>query len=71
MAYDAARVLIHAMETAKNLTPTEIRNAIAVTKDFAGVTGKITLDEHRNAVKSAVVVRVDGATNRFVTTINP
>jgi len=71
LAYDAARVLISAMDRASDLSSNGIRDAIASTKDFAGVTGKITLNDHRDAVKSAVVVRVDGNTNRFVTTINP
>ena len=55
----------------KTLSPTEIRDAIAATKDFNGVTGKITIDNNRNASKSAVVVKVDGTSNRYVTTINP
>jgi branched-chain amino acid transport system substrate-binding protein len=35
------------------------------------VTGKITINNERNAVKSAVVVKVDGVNNRYVTTVNP
>lgn len=69
--YDAARVLIEAMERAEELTPKAIRDEIAKTKDFQGVTGKITIDENRNASKPAVVVQVDGPNNRFVTTIAP
>lgn len=69
--YDAAKVLIEAMERAEELTPKAIRDEIAKTKDFAGVTGKITIDENRNASKPAVVVKVDGQNNRFVTTIAP
>lgn len=71
MGYDAAKVLIKAMEDAKELTPQAIRDAIASTKDFPGVTGKITINEKRNAEKPAFVVRVDGESNRYVTTVNP
>ncbi len=71
LGYDSARVLIEAMERASEISPKAIRDEIAKTKDFGGVTGKITLNEERNAVKSAVVVKVDGATNRYVTTIAP
>lgn len=71
MGYDAARVLIEAMERASEIKPELIRNEIAKTKDFVGVTGKITINENRDAVKSAVVVQVDGNTNKFVTTISP
>ena len=71
LGYDAANVLIAAMERAPEMTPAAIRAEIAKTKDFPGVTGKITLDEKRNATKPAVVVKVDGTMNRYVTTINP
>ena len=71
MGYDAANVLIEAMKRTTELNPTTLRDAIAQTKDFPGVTGKITLNEQRNAVKAAVVVKVDGTNNKYVTTINP
>ncbi len=71
LGYDSARILIEAMERATTIDSKNIRDEIAKTKDYAGVTGKISLNEQRNAVKSAVVVKVDGNTNRFVTTINP
>lgn len=69
--YDAAVVLIEAMKKAPNLSTTDIRNAIAGTKDFQGVTGKITLNEKRDAVKSAVVLKVEGGDFKFVTSVNP
>lgn len=71
MGYDAAKVLIAAMERASDLAPKSIRDEIAKTKDFVGVTGKITINEHRDAVKSAVIVQVQGSTNKFITTISP
>lgn len=71
LGYDAAKVLIEAMERAAELKPSLIKDEIAKTKDFNGVTGKITIDAQRNAQKPAVVVKVDGNVNRFVTTIAP
>lgn len=71
MGYDAALVLGDSLKRAAELTPAALRQAIAETKDFPGVTGKITLNEQRNAVKAAVVVQVNGATNKYVTTVNP
>lgn len=71
LGYDAAKILIAAMERTTDLSPKSIRDEIAKTKNFVGVTGKITIDGDRNATKSAVVVKVDGNTNRFVTTIAP
>jgi branched-chain amino acid transport system substrate-binding protein len=71
LGYDAARILFEAMERAPDLSGQAIRDEIAKTKDFKGVTGTITIDEKRNASKSAVVVRVDGKVFRYVTTIAP
>ncbi|RYZ76535.1 MAG: ABC transporter substrate-binding protein [Proteobacteria bacterium] len=71
LGYDAAKVLIAAMERTADLKPDQIRDEIAKTKDFSVVTGKITMDANRNAVKPAVIVKVDGNVNRYVTTIAP
>ncbi len=71
LGYDAARVLVEAMERAPEISPKAIRDELAKTKDFNGATGKITIDENRNAVKSAVVVEVQGEARKFVTRIYP
>jgi branched-chain amino acid transport system substrate-binding protein len=71
LGYDAARILIQAMERAEEITPDSIRAELAKTEDFVGVTGRISIDQQRNANKPAVVVKVDGNTNRYVTTISP
>ena len=71
LGYDAANILFAAMDRSVTVTSKNIRDEIAKTKDFAGVTGKITIDANRNANKPAVVVKVDGTVNRFVTTIAP
>jgi branched-chain amino acid transport system substrate-binding protein len=69
--YDAAKILFTAMANASEPKPELIRDELAKIKDYAGVTGKITMDSNRNAVKSAVVVQVKGTTNKYVTTVNP
>ncbi|MDZ4083523.1 MAG: ABC transporter substrate-binding protein [Bdellovibrionales bacterium] len=71
LGYDAAKILIAAMERTTEITPLAIRDELAKTKNFVGVTGVISIDEKRNATKSAVVVQVDGKINRFVKTITP
>lgn len=71
LGYDAALILAQAMERSKDLNSTNIRDEIAKTKDFPGVTGKISLNEERNAVKSAVVVQVEDEKRKFITTVNP
>jgi branched-chain amino acid transport system substrate-binding protein len=71
LGYDSGKILVEAMDRAADLKPATIRDELAKTKDYVGVTGKISIDSQRNANKSAVVVKVDGTTNRFVTTIAP
>ncbi len=44
---------------------------LAKTKAFDGVTGSISLDEKRNAVKPAVMLEMKGGKPTFVTTIAP
>jgi branched-chain amino acid transport system substrate-binding protein len=57
-AYDAAGMLFDAMKRAKDLSGPAIRDALAATKNYKGVTGDITMDEKRNASKPAVVLKV-------------
>src|SRR5712671_251867 len=57
-AYDASGMLFDAMKRAGDLNGPAIRDALAQTKDYKGVTGDITMDEKRNASKPAVVLRV-------------
>jgi branched-chain amino acid transport system substrate-binding protein len=71
LGYDAAKVAISALEKAPDLSGPAIRDAIAQTKGFPGVAGTISLDENRNAVKPAVILKVTGGKTEFVTTINP
>jgi len=69
--YDAARILMNAMEKAPQLTSAAIREELAHTKDFAGATGKITINSERNADKDAFIVKVENNTLKFVTLLGP
>ena len=71
LGYDAAMVGIDAMMAAKDATPAALRDAIAATKDHAGIAGTITLDANRNPVKPAVVLQVAENKVKYLTTINP
>jgi branched-chain amino acid transport system substrate-binding protein len=59
-AYDAARILFDAFKRAKSMESSAIREALAQTKDFPGVTGKITLDANRNAQVPVYMLRING-----------
>ena len=58
-AYDAARMLFDAFKRAKSTDSAAVRNALAQTKDFPGVTGKITLDASRNAQVPVYMLRIE------------
>jgi branched-chain amino acid transport system substrate-binding protein len=69
--YDSAKILIDAMRRAKSLGGKDLAKAIAETKDFHAVTGIISMDAHRNAVKPAVILRMQGGKPSYVCTIAP
>ena len=71
LGYDAAKILFNALETAGGTDPKAIRDALAATEDFTGVTGTITIDKDRNAVKPAVVLEMKGVKQTYVTTVEP
>lgn len=71
LGYDAAKILFEAMARTKDLTSSQIRDQLAATKDFKGVTGSITIDEKRDAKKSAVVVKIEDLKQKFVTQVEP
>ncbi|NOT34279.1 MAG: ABC transporter substrate-binding protein [Candidatus Eisenbacteria bacterium] len=49
----------------------KLRDLIATTTNFPGVTGNITLDEHRNASKPAVVLAIKDGKKVYDTTVAP
>jgi branched-chain amino acid transport system substrate-binding protein len=59
------------MTRAVDLTGPAIRDAIAATKDFPGVTGVITLDADHDAAKPAVVLAIQNGAAKFVATVRP
>jgi len=71
LGYDAAAVLMDAMDRSKSLDGIDLAAAIAATKNFKGVTGNITIDKNRNAQKSAVMLEVRDGAPHFVTSIGP
>ncbi len=71
LGYDAARLLFDAMSRSESLSGKDLAAAIAATKDFPGVTGKISIDENRNARKSAVILEMKGGIPTFVASVEP
>ena len=71
LGYDSAMVLTDAIKRAGGTESGKLRDAIAATKDFEGVTGKTTIDAQRNATKAAVIIKVENGKFRYVETIAP
>lgn len=71
LGYDSYMVIIDAIEKANSADPQAIRDAISETKDFTGATGYITLDENGDAVKSAIIKRVENEEFIYLTTVEP
>lgn len=71
LGYDAARILFEAMKTSPSLKGADLAAALAKTKDFDGVTGKISIDKDRNAVKPAVMLEMKDGQPNYVSTVQP
>lgn len=56
---------------ARKAADQKLRDLIAATRDYAGVTGTITLDEKRNASKPAVVLAIEQGKKVYRATVNP
>lgn len=71
LGYDAAMLLFHGIKTAGTTDGKAVRDVLAKTKDFPGITGKITLDENRNTNKAIVILTIDNGEVKYVETVQP
>jgi branched-chain amino acid transport system substrate-binding protein len=71
LGYDAAYVLADAIKRAGKADRQAIRDALAATRNFPGVSGSITIDENRNARKPIVILRIQGGKTQLVDSILP
>ncbi len=58
LGYDLAKFACDAISRASDATGEAVKDALASTKDFAGVTGSFSVDENHNPVKSIVVIEM-------------
>jgi branched-chain amino acid transport system substrate-binding protein len=49
----------------------KVAQALAATRDFAGVTGIITMGPNHNPIKGVTIIKVDHGQFVYQTTINP
>ncbi len=80
LGYDAAGILVAALRSlpapadgnyASPAYRSQLRGAIASTKNYKGVTGTITIGPDRNAVKPVSVLKIVGNQFQLAATINP
>jgi branched-chain amino acid transport system substrate-binding protein len=69
LGYDAANILFAAIEHANSTDGPKIRDALAQTSNFPGVTGNITIDANRNAQKPGVMLEIDNGKLKMVTRV--
>jgi branched-chain amino acid transport system substrate-binding protein len=70
LAYDAANIMLDAINRAGSTDGTAIQSALTKT-DLRVVTGQVKFDEKRNPVKSAVIIEIKGGQQVYKTTVAP
>jgi branched-chain amino acid transport system substrate-binding protein len=71
LAYDAARLLADAIGRAGSTAGPRIREALADTSGFSGVTGTLSFDLERNPIKPITILEIEGGRYRFVEKLAP
>lgn len=71
LGYDAVWLLANAIGRAGALEGNKIRDALAVTRDFHGVTGTISLNRQGDPIKSAVIIKIEDGKPAFHKVVNP
>jgi ABC-type branched-subunit amino acid transport system substrate-binding protein len=64
-------IILDATTRAGSTDPEKIRNALAATYDFEGVTGRITIKPDGNAIKAMIINEAQDGKFVYVTTISP
>ncbi len=71
LGYDSAMILADAMKRAGTTDGPKVRDALAATKDFDGVTGITTINAQRDADKPAVILEVLNGKFKYLETVKP
>ncbi len=71
LTYDAVRLVADAIRRAGSTEGRRVRDALASTTGFRGVTGTISFDAERNPVKPAVILRIEKGRFRFKASVGP
>ncbi len=71
LGYDAVYLIADAVKKAGTTEGPKLRDAIAATQNFPGVTGRTTIDEKRNSQKAAVMLAVKNGHTGFFEAVTP
>lgn len=71
LGYDTAYFIKDAIERAGTTEGEKVKDALAGTKDFAGVTGTFSVDENHNPIKSATILEFKDGNQVFNSKVNP
>jgi branched-chain amino acid transport system substrate-binding protein len=68
---DCYFLIMDALERAKTTEGPKLRQALAQTRDFPGVSGSITMGPDNNPIKEVNILKVQGGRFVFVTKMTP
>ncbi len=71
LSYDAVRILVNAISKAGSIDTARIRDQIAATKDYPGVSGVISMGPDRNPLKPVAILAVRDGKLHFREWITP
>jgi branched-chain amino acid transport system substrate-binding protein len=71
LTYDAVWLLADALRRGDGNTSSALRDALAETKDFPGVTGTFTFDQDRNPKKPGIILRIQDGKFNYLETVEP
>lgn len=71
LGYDAVMLWRDAVSRARSTDRGAIRNALAATRNFQGVTGAITFDANGDPLKPAVIMKIEDGKPKFLRQIQP
>ena len=72
MTYDAFRVLANAVSRCKEVNSVGITKAIGATKDYLGITGRVSIDPATgNAIRRVAILKLTKSNSEFVEAILP
>ncbi len=71
LAYDAVKLLADAIERAGSARRSAIREAIANTKNYKGVTGTLSFNEHGDPIKTIIIMKISDGQSTFLKQVHP